>query len=58
MTDTDGYAAIASGEYVFTGADGLRCHILYLAGPGSLYLAAADESVWIGPIALGASTPL
>ena len=55
LSDTDGYAAIASAEIVFTGNDGLRCHVLFVRSTGALYLAAQDESVWLGPVVAGSS---
>ncbi|HXB71946.1 MAG TPA: hypothetical protein VNY05_27165 [Candidatus Acidoferrales bacterium] len=54
LSDTDGYASISSAEIVFTGNDGLRCHVLFIR-TGAIYLAAQDESVWLGPVAAGSS---
>ena len=58
MSDADGYAAIVAGEFLFNGADALRCHILFVPASGFLYLASLDESKWLGPITAGAPNSL
>jgi hypothetical protein len=58
MSDTDGNTAISSADILFTGNDGLRCHVFYIRGSGALYLAAPNESAWLGPTIIGSSTAL